>query len=240
MVDLTLLHYTDNIMPYTVAKRIRDYVVEITENRYPIVSISQKPIDFGKNICVGEIGKSKYNLYKQVWTGVKEVRTKYVACIEDDTLYSKEHFDYRPKDGYVAYDNNYWFAQEWREYFWRVDKSKRNSGGMWGCIADTKYLKDNLTKRFSLYPTNPFVKGAKPNLPFGEPGYRDEVFGMENKRIIFTSKKPCLIFLHRTSIGFMQWQRYHRRYGFPKEEDKRVEIKQFGTVNDIYKKFWGR
>jgi len=94
MPDLTLLLATANRLPDETARRIRKNLLDVTQGRYPIVSVSQKPIDFGYNICVGEIGANKYNCYRQLYIGAQAVETKYVAVVDDATLYTPGHFDY--------------------------------------------------------------------------------------------------------------------------------------------------
>jgi len=230
--DLTLLYYTSNQIPEVVAERIRLNLLLVTECKYPIISVSQKPLDFGKNICVGEIGVSKYNEYKQILIGLKEVKTKYVACIEDDTLYPKEHFDLRPPEDCVGFENNYWFAQLGKDFYWRVgDISKR--GGMWGCISTTKHLFNNLSTRYNLYPNISKIP------PFwGEPAYCDEQFGMENKKVYFNNPIPAVIFINAYSMGGVQLARFRRRYGDPKPEDKCESLDGYGKASDLIKRFW--
>lgn len=98
MNDLTLIYYTSNTNPEYFAGNVRNHLLQVTEGKIPIISVSQKPIDLGKNICAGEIGRSLYNLYRQVYTGALEAKTKYVALCEDDTLYNMEHFRHRPPE----------------------------------------------------------------------------------------------------------------------------------------------
>lgn len=112
--DLTLLMATANHLPEETAARIRAYLLEVTGGRYPIVSVSQRPIDFGCNICVGEIGQGKYNAYYQLHVGAQAIETAYVATVDDDTLYNLDHFEHRPAPGTFWYEINYWFCQEER------------------------------------------------------------------------------------------------------------------------------
>jgi len=232
MNDLTILLKTANQLNEDTAKKIRDYFLKVTENKYPIISVSQKPLDFGKNICVGEIGASKYNSYKQDLIGVREVKTKYVACIDDDTLYTSEHFLYRPPDDTFSYETNYWFAEPGKDFYWRVnDINKR--GGTWGLISDTKLLLDNLTRRFEIYPAP-----SKDFILWGEPGINDGPYGVASKYERRYSKKPCVVFAHKLSMGYTQLKRWHRRYGHPLPEDKTESLKQFGNAKDLFNSYF--
>jgi len=232
MNDLTLLYYSANIIPEATAEKIRENLLLVTKNQYPIVSVTQKPLDFGKNICVGEIGVSKYNEYYQILTGLREVKTKYVACIEDDVLYPPEHFDFRPPDDTFGYENNFWYAQEGKDFYWRHGDITK-SGGMWGCISNTKHLLDNLTKRYEIFPDKSKIP------PFwGEPGYFDERFGMENKKMFFENSHPSVIFVTHYSMGGVQLSRFHRRYGDPKPENKCYNLERFGNAKELLDKYW--
>ena len=117
MNDLTLLYYTSNVLFDRCAVNVRKHLLKLVKNRYPIISVSQEPVEMGQNICVGKIGRTYYNCYKQILIGAKEVKTKYVACVEDDTLYSLEHFSYRPSGDNFSYNGNMWYAEY--EKFWR-------------------------------------------------------------------------------------------------------------------------
>ena len=83
-----------------------------TAGDIPIISVSQKPIDLGINICMGEIGSNWLNLYKQLLRGVEEVKTKYIGTAEHDCLYPREHLDWLPpRDDVYYYNENVWLVQ---------------------------------------------------------------------------------------------------------------------------------
>ena len=64
MAETTVIYYTDNSIDEKLMKFCQKNILEAAQGK-PIISVSQKPIDFGENICVGEIGRSHLNLYKQ-------------------------------------------------------------------------------------------------------------------------------------------------------------------------------
>lgn len=101
--SLTILYYTANV----IAKGIEYSVLRsIRKSGYPIVSVSQIPMDLGKNIVVPK-ERSLVNIYRQVLIGAREAKTEYVALCEDDCLYVPEHFRYRPKAPF-GYNLNRW------------------------------------------------------------------------------------------------------------------------------------
>ena len=50
MNDLTLLYYTANKIPETFGQNVRNHLLSLFPEGIPIISVSHKPIDFGKNI----------------------------------------------------------------------------------------------------------------------------------------------------------------------------------------------
>ena len=70
----------------------------------PIVSVTQKPMDLGKNICVGEHGLSYVNLFRQILIGAEAATTEYVQYAESDFLYPKDYFDFEPTEDVYLYD----------------------------------------------------------------------------------------------------------------------------------------
>jgi hypothetical protein len=107
----TILYYTDNTLEEPLAKKCREMLVK-SAGDLPIVSVSQKPINLGKNIYVGEIGRSWVSLYKQLLAGLAEVKTKYVVMAEHDVLYTPEHLNWTPpSDDVFWYNHNCWLVQ---------------------------------------------------------------------------------------------------------------------------------
>jgi hypothetical protein len=85
----------------------RDYLIWSAED-IPIISVSQKPVSLGTNICVGEIGRSITSIFMQVLAGALAAETKYVAIAEQDNLYPKGCFSYRPpRDDTFYYNLNF-------------------------------------------------------------------------------------------------------------------------------------
>jgi hypothetical protein len=102
--DLTILYYTANV----IAKGIEYSVLRsLRRHSLPIISVSQAPMDLGKNIVVPK-EKNLANIYRQVLIGAKAATTEYVVLCEDDCLYVPEHFKHRPQKAPFAYNLNRW------------------------------------------------------------------------------------------------------------------------------------
>jgi len=104
MTDLTVIYYTSNRessrFEYKIRRTLRHTIKPL---RIPLISVSQKPIDFGINICVGEVGVSGQNALRQFQIGAIEAKTRFVCTAEADFLYPREYFCFEPEYEDVAY-----------------------------------------------------------------------------------------------------------------------------------------
>lgn len=113
MSDRTILYLTDNGLDDDgLGQKFRRLILKAAGD-IPIVSVSQKPIpDFGKNVCVGEIGRHAMNMEYQFIVGLENIDTYWVVVAEHDCIYSAEHFNYTPDDpAFFWYNDNVWLAQ---------------------------------------------------------------------------------------------------------------------------------
>jgi hypothetical protein len=102
--DVTVVYYTANREAPTFARKIQQTLLETIEG-LPLVSVSQQPIDFGTNICVGAVGASSQNAYRQLQIGALEAKTRFVCTAEADMLYPRSYFEFVPPQedtGYLA------------------------------------------------------------------------------------------------------------------------------------------
>jgi hypothetical protein len=103
MIDKTVIYYTSNHEKEDFEKKIRDGILE-TKGDLPLISVSQKPLDFGENICVGDVGHSYLNAFRQLLIGCEKATTTYVIMTEADCLYPKTgYFDFTPTDLNIIY-----------------------------------------------------------------------------------------------------------------------------------------
>jgi len=197
MNDATIIYYTANVIPEFFANNVRDSIIKESRGEIPIISVSHKPIDFGKNICVGDIKISQYNIYKQLLIGAKEADTEFIICCEDDSLYNWEHFNYRPKPGTFAYNLNRWVA------YYHIRDARggffhRNRAGMCMCICYRDLLIEALEERFAKCP----ILEETPLQFFGEPGRKENHLGVTVQKIDrFRTEIPTLTFSHAESLG---------------------------------------
>ena len=119
--DLTCIYYTSNREKPEFEKRIRKTLLE-TIGDLPLISVSQKPIEFGKNICVGEVGLSAQNAWRQFQIGAMEANTKFVCSAEDDVLHAPNFFDFVPPR------EDTWYISHPMYVLWNLRGKKRAFG----------------------------------------------------------------------------------------------------------------
>jgi len=103
MKDVTVIYYTSNREKEDFENKIKVKLLKSIGDT-PLISVSQKPIVFGTNICVGDVGTSDHNIYRQMQLGALKATTKFVCTAESDCLYPPTgYFDFVPSDENAAY-----------------------------------------------------------------------------------------------------------------------------------------
>jgi len=93
-MNTTIIYYTANVEDESFEQKIRENILKQTD--LPIISVSRKSIDFGKNICIGEQPVCYSNSWKQLLIGLKEAKTDFCIAAEADVLYPPEYFTFTP------------------------------------------------------------------------------------------------------------------------------------------------
>jgi len=128
----TVIYYTANVEPEKFESRIRERLLKAVGDR-AIISVSQKPLDFGENICVGERGASYHNAYRQLFLGVQAAKTEWVVGAEADFLYPKSFFAFEPptdSPDLVRY-NEVWILWRSRAYSGGFRRKLNSEGAQW-------------------------------------------------------------------------------------------------------------
>jgi len=132
---ITVIYYTSNQEKKEFEQKIRAKLFEAI-GELPLISVSQKPIEFGYNICVGDIGASDENILKQLLIGCEAADTPFIAQAEADCLYPPTgYFDFKPDNINAVYRyTNLWISS----YSWNHYRKKAYS--LCGQISGRKYL----------------------------------------------------------------------------------------------------
>jgi|SRR3990167_1117350 len=116
-MESTVIYYTSNREKPEFEQRIKDNLLKVCGN-LPIISVSQKPIDLGKNICVGDVGVSGFNMFRQVQIALREVKTRFVISAEADCLYPPDYFQFIPARDDLPYrTSNLYVMPDQRNFF---------------------------------------------------------------------------------------------------------------------------
>ena len=145
--DFTVIYLTANLIPEKFAEFQRKTLVNAIGDA-PIISISRKPLDFGKNML--QTGpKCTDTIYREMLRGAELAETPYIAIAEDDILYPEEHFSFfRPEKDVFAYNLNRFSLFTWGRptYSWRNRKANAT------LIAPRNLMIAALEERFTKYP----------------------------------------------------------------------------------------
>ena len=228
--DLTVVYYTSNYLdthnPYFLENTKKQLLRAIDD--LPLISVSQKPIAFGQKICVGEMGRSHLNLYRQILIGAKAAKTKYVAMAEDDILYSHEHFHYHlPKGDVFSYNMAKWSLFTWTTpplFSFRNNRKVVNS-----LIAPRDMLVAALEERFNKFKDIPDER--VPLHYWGDPGRYEEKLGVSPRATEeFYTTETNIVFSHPEAFGYLT-RGERKRLG----DIRAYDIPYWGKAQDILK-----
>ena len=234
-IDLTVIYYTANCPKRSFAERIRERLL-LSIGELPLVSVSHKPLKFGKNICIGKREKSSLTVYRQILIGAKAAKTKYVALAEDDTLYPPTHFELRPSsDDVFAYNLNKWTIFSWlKPSFFMMNRRSTNSS----MIAPRKLLIEAIKERLDRIDNNS-KRFRLNNLRWmGEPGrqkYERNLGVTIRKAMAVYTVSPVVTFYHPKGLSYRALGKRKRR-----GKVRAMEIPFWGRAEEVIKKYYAR
>lgn len=111
-----IVYYTDGKLDKEqpeLANAVRKQLKRVA-GPIPIISVSQEPLNFGKNVCVGKKPYCYQSMYEQLLAGLKAApEGSIVYPVEHDVFYHPSHFCKLPED-----DDHIWFNTN--RYYWRA------------------------------------------------------------------------------------------------------------------------
>lgn len=213
-MDTTIIYYTDGSVSDVIGDLVRKY---ISKAKQPIISVSQQPLDFGTNICVGKIGRSWKSIQSQIMVGLLSAKTKYIALAEHDMLYPEGYFDWiPPRDDTFYYNKNRVFAvakkgSQYGMYIPHVEAHPNSSQ----LICNRKLFIGATIRRIYMLDS-----GVKKREGWCEPGFNWK----GEKYDWWYNDKPTVDILHNDNFTV--------RYGTYKEEPV-WEVDGWGRFEDI-------
>jgi hypothetical protein len=119
MEDRTIIYYSGNTENSVFENKIIEDL-KIKAGNIPIVSVTQKPLELGTNVCVGPKPFSYTSEWKQVLIALKEAKTKYCIAAESDCLYPPEYFTLMPTEERMMYNyKNIYLIWKRHNGFWQ-------------------------------------------------------------------------------------------------------------------------
>jgi hypothetical protein len=220
MNEVTIIYYSSNHEKPEFEDRIKDNILKVSRG-LPIISVTHKPIDFGKNIVVGDVGASGFNMFRQVQIACREAKTRFVISAEADCLYPPDYFQFIPPRDDICYrDKNLYVMPQHRAFFWRKEEGATHAQ----IIGREFYLKV-LDKLFEGAP--PWSVEEK-NFPKERTHSKQEDVFLKSEIEYYESKNPVV------QIKTSQSMRHYTN----SDRITREELPYWGKGVDFRKKYY--
>lgn len=240
-LDISIIFYTSNYLETENPVFYNNIINQLKKaaGDHPIISVSQKPMKLGYNVCVGDIGRSHLNIYRQILYGCKNAKTEFVAMAEDDILYSYHHFhtatpDMKKVD--FLYDMNRWSIFTWTKPPMFSFRTKRRVINQ--LIAKRTALIEALEERFERVKFLIEKKGKKKEEVikyWGDIGRYEDLLGVTIRETEeFYCNKPSIVFTHPKAYGYEANHGKRKRLG----DLKVIELLDWGKASDILKYYY--
>lgn len=151
-----ILYVSSNQEHIVFEARVRRQIQEACGGM-PIISVTQQPIDFGRNIVVGDVGVSGFNMFRQVLIGLQASRADYVISCEADTFYPPDYFTLKPglDDDHMNLEaattcyrcSNLYVMPQHRAFFWR-----KPEGATHAQVVGRRFYLETLERLFAGAP----------------------------------------------------------------------------------------
>lgn len=183
MNDITIIYYTSNRENPNFEKKVQENLLKVCGG-LPIISVSQKPIDLGKNICVGNVGTSGFNMFRQVQIACEAATTPFVISAEADCLYPPDYFQFIPLREDIPYRNsNLYVMPDKRDFFFYKEE-----GATHAQIVGRKFYLERLAKLFKGAPKWSVEEKNFPKERWGKNDVFDEIMYWQSKNPVFQIK----------------------------------------------------
>ena len=126
-----IVYYTDSKLEPVLAASVRKQLKKVA-GLIPIISVSQEPLNFGKNICVGKKPYTYKSMYEQLLAGLKAApEGSIVYPVEHDVFYHSSHFVKLPEDhDHIWFNFNRYYWKAGLPYFFKARGKKTMSQGV--------------------------------------------------------------------------------------------------------------
>lgn len=183
MKDATIIYYTSNREDPGFEARVQQNLLKVCGG-LPIISVSHKPISLGKNICVGDVGTSGFNMFRQVEIACEAAETTFIISAEADCLYPPDYFTFRPKELDRCYRNsNLYVMPDHRDYFFYKEE-----GATHAQIVGREYYLKTLKTLFRGAPKWNTEEKNFPKERLRKPDVFDQIYYWKSENPVFQIK----------------------------------------------------
>ena len=197
---------------------------------YPLITISRLSMDLpGIQLRQNE-EQSHDKIYKLMLQGAKIAKTPYIAMVEDDMLYSRDHFELRPPLDTFGYNWNRWSLFTWGEPTFSFKRRYCN-----GCsILPRQEMIDALEERFARWKEIPHVLN-------GELGFEkvEKNLGVRVRKSMPMYSKTPIVQIHHI-YGTPGIGKIYLKQGDTVDLEARKVRKRMGMIRAYEVPFWGR
>lgn len=227
--DLTCLFLTVNKVPWM---EYHNKILLEAIGNYPLITISAEPMNLPGIQLRQSKEQSHDKIYRLMLRGAKLATTPYIAMIEDDMLYSKDHFELRPPLDTFGYNWNRWSLFTWGEPTYSFKRRFCN-----GCsILPRLEMIDALEERFAKWKEIPHVLN-------GELGYEkvEKNLGVKvRKSMPMYSKTPVVQIHHIYGTPGIGKPKSMLKPGDTVDLEARKIRKRMGFIRAYEIDYWGR
>ncbi len=183
MNSATIIYYTSNKEKPDFEARVQQNLLDVCGD-LPIISVSHKPIDLGKNICVGDVGVSGFNMFRQVQIACEATTTPFVISAEADCLYPPDYFTFIPPKRNACYrDSNLYVMPDARDYFFYKEE-----GATHAQIVGREFYLETLKKLFADAPQWSVEEKNFPKERLGKADVFDKICYWKSENPVFQIK----------------------------------------------------
>lgn len=227
MGNLTCLFLTVNKVPWMA---YHNKIMLEAIGDYPLIIISAKPMDLPGIQLRQTAEQSHDKIYKLMLQGAKLATTDYIAMVEDDMLYSKDHFELRPPLDTFGYNWNRWSLFTFGEPTYSFKRRYCN-----GCsILPRLEMISALEERFAKWK-------EIPHLLNGELGYEkvEKNLGVSVRKSMPMYSKTSVVQIHHI-YGTPGIGKPHLKPEETIDLEARKVRKRMGFIRAYDVPYWGR
>jgi glycosyltransferase involved in cell wall biosynthesis len=216
-----MVYYTDNRLDGTIMDACQKQLA-LAANGRDLVTVSLKPMDFGRNITL-DAERGYKTMFKQILAGLEASTADVIFLVEHDMLYHPSHFDFvPPRDDVFYYNQNRWNvdAETGKALFHYANSTS-------GLCAYRKLLLEHYRKRVEMVERDGF------NFRMGfEPGTHGRAERVDDYKCdTWMSEHPNIDIRHKQNLTRSRWSKdQFRNQRFTKGWTEADEVPGWGRT----------